>query len=684
MNNAGIASVPDSVATPTIPEHTLLRPIASGSYGQVWLARNALDVYRAVKVVYRNRFDHARPFEREFAGIRAFEPISRSHENLVDLLQVGRDDKKGYFYCVMELADDLNAVLGERREALGSETAESAERNERSNRELEEPSHGYAACTQPFYTPHTLASDLKRRGGSPLRECIRLGLSLTEALSYLHGKGLVHRDIKPSNIIFVGGVPKLADVGLVASIGEARSYVGTEGFIPPEGPGTAPADLYSLGLVLYQMSTGKSEQDFPEPLPDLAAQPDHTLWLEFNAVIHKACQADPRQRYRSASEMHAELALLQKGKSVKQHQQRKRRFKLAWRATPAVGLLILTIGLLAIFGTSHQGVYEGKSSPIPEANRLFSLGEHSYEKKTAESLHSAMQYFERAVEVDTNFAKGYAWLAACETWSYATTNRPFELLPEARTNAQHALSLDKSLGRAYMALAWNAWLREWDWDAADNYFRRARGCARGVSEFAETHGLFQSSIGRTNEAIETLHAALRAEPRSISARHFLAGTLISARRYQEAIDQLSLVIEMEPSGTLLTYGVLSDALICAGQFERGIEMARQQALRTGVDPAQASARAQALLSAYQSKGAKGYWERLLDWVDPQREPYQFAQLCARVGRDAEALDWLEKAARQHDWAMVFGSGSVKADPAWDHLQGQPRFKAVLKKINLGN
>src|SRR5262252_4200809 len=92
-----------------IPEHELLRSIASGAYGQVWLARNRLGAYRAVKIVYRASFDHERPFEREFAGIKAFEPISRSHEGLVDLLQVGRDDAAGYFYYVMELADDLNA-----------------------------------------------------------------------------------------------------------------------------------------------------------------------------------------------------------------------------------------------------------------------------------------------------------------------------------------------------------------------------------------------------------------------------------------------------------------------------------------------------------------------------------------------------------------------------------------------
>src|SRR5262245_48157202 len=91
---------------PVIPDHELLRKIGGGSYGEVWLARSALGSFRAVKVVHRTTFEHDRPFEREFAGIKKFEPISRSHEGLVDLLQVGRSDHEGYFYYVMELADD--------------------------------------------------------------------------------------------------------------------------------------------------------------------------------------------------------------------------------------------------------------------------------------------------------------------------------------------------------------------------------------------------------------------------------------------------------------------------------------------------------------------------------------------------------------------------------------------------
>src|SRR5206468_12570335 len=159
-----------------------------------------------------------------------------------------------------------------------------------------------------LYIPHTLKLDLYRHGRLPVEECIQIGLSLTTALEHLHAHGLVHRDVKPSNIIFIGGVPKLADIGLVASMDATMSFVGTSGFLPPEGPGTPQGDLYSLGKVLYETSMGRDRTEFPKLPPDLAEFEDPGRLLELNAVILKACHHDPLHRYRSAREMGADLA----------------------------------------------------------------------------------------------------------------------------------------------------------------------------------------------------------------------------------------------------------------------------------------------------------------------------------------------------------------------------------------
>src|SRR5262245_31647308 len=97
-----------------IPDHQLLRLIASGAYGEVWLARNVIGTLRAVKIVRRDQHASTESFEREFKGLQRFEPVSRSHQGLVDILQIGRNDSDGWFYYVMELADDSNDGCGTR------------------------------------------------------------------------------------------------------------------------------------------------------------------------------------------------------------------------------------------------------------------------------------------------------------------------------------------------------------------------------------------------------------------------------------------------------------------------------------------------------------------------------------------------------------------------------------------
>src|SRR5262249_47957014 len=193
------------------------------------------------------------------------------------------------------------------------------------------------------YSPKTLRSEVRRHGRLPIEECLELAFSLTSALGQLHKQGLVHRDIKPSNIIFVRDQPKLADIGLVASVSEARSFVGTEGFIPPEGPGTPQADLYSLGKVFYEISTGKDRTEFPELPAQVPTLPERKLLMEFNEVILKACQSSLADRYQSAEELLADLAMLQSGKSVRRLHLVERRLALATK----LGALALATAALA-------------------------------------------------------------------------------------------------------------------------------------------------------------------------------------------------------------------------------------------------------------------------------------------------------------------------------------------------
>jgi hypothetical protein len=282
---------------PTIPDHEVLRKIGGGAYGEVWLARGVTGALRAVKVVWREDFEDERGFEREFEGILKFEPVSRDHPGLVNILHVGRSpDGASFYYYVMELGDDAN-----------------------SGRDI----------NPVEYEPRTLRGDHQQAAGARRNtaECVEVGLRLAEALAHLHERGLAHRDVKPSNIIFVNGKAKLADIGLVAARGQ-RTFVGTEGFVPPEGPGSAQADIYSLGKVLYEMATGKDRMNFPELPEDMPGGADRKRWLELNRVICDVCEPRvSKRKITTAADLAAALRRIHDGRG------RSRERAYVWAAT---------------------------------------------------------------------------------------------------------------------------------------------------------------------------------------------------------------------------------------------------------------------------------------------------------------------------------------------------------------
>jgi serine/threonine protein kinase/formylglycine-generating enzyme required for sulfatase activity len=254
---------------PRIHDHEVIRLIGRGAYGEVWLARSVTGALRAVKVVWRADYDYPEAFEREFEAIKRYEPVSRKHAGLVPILQVGRSEDESFYYYVMELADDVD-----------------------SGRDF----------TAETYRPLTLMARMRKEKRLTAAECLQHGATIAEALHFMHQHGLIHRDVKPSNLIFTDGVCRLADIGLVALLGQ-RSFVGTEGFVAPEGPGTAQSDIFSLGMVLYEASTGKDRLDFPD-LPTANESGEGIQdWRRLHNVVCRACSQKADERFENAMQM---------------------------------------------------------------------------------------------------------------------------------------------------------------------------------------------------------------------------------------------------------------------------------------------------------------------------------------------------------------------------------------------
>lgn len=326
----------ESTAPPTIPDYELLRLVGRGSYGDVWLARGVTGIFRAIKIVWRARFDDPQPYEREFRGLKEFAAISLTEPRQLALLHVSRHDAAGFFYYVMELADDV-----------------------KTGRDID-PAR---------YMPHTLKEARARRGRLPAPEAIALGAELARALAGLHTRGLVHRDIKPSNVILVGGAPKLADIGLVATASAGLTFVGTEGYVPPEGPGAPAADVFALGRVLYELATGLDRQDYPRLPSELHTLKDRKELVELNEVLIRACEPNAAKRHADATAVLDDLLLLQAGRSVRKLRSAERRVTRALRFA-AVLAIIASLAGAGAWVERKRAEEETKLRLVAEAERI--------------------------------------------------------------------------------------------------------------------------------------------------------------------------------------------------------------------------------------------------------------------------------------------------------------------------
>jgi len=272
--HAANSSSADDNLPPTVSDYDLTRVIGEGGFGQVWLATNrATGHLRAVKVIPLHRSGATDPAGREITSITRLEANLRSqHPNLLNIHHVGMTDE--CLFYVMDLADDVSGG----------------------------PVSSGSASSQSSYRPATLQSRLEG-GPLPPDVCCRCARQLLAGLASLHQAGMVHRDVKPANCLFVDGQLKLADFGLVAEADPQVSRVGTLKYMPPDGRMDARADVYAVGLVIYEMITGLPVESFPRPGDGAEEAVDSAILGTLNRVVLRACEPDPQRRFRDAREM---------------------------------------------------------------------------------------------------------------------------------------------------------------------------------------------------------------------------------------------------------------------------------------------------------------------------------------------------------------------------------------------
>ena len=250
----------------------LLTHCGGGAYGDVYYCEDISGKKMAVKIVSKKKLGDS--WERELRGVINYRKITENAPGLLQIFHV-EEDEESFFYT-MEPAD----------------SASDAE-----------------------YLPDTLARRLQS-GPLPQADLLRILSGIFDGIKLIHSAGFTHRDIKPDNILFVKGVPKLADIGLLSSLSNSMTQLaGTLEFIPPEERGAdlessdklsrQRNDLYAFGKVVYCAVTGMSPHEYPTVPSDLPLSLPLKYFLRLSFQL---CSKDPILRLNSIEKLSREFA----------------------------------------------------------------------------------------------------------------------------------------------------------------------------------------------------------------------------------------------------------------------------------------------------------------------------------------------------------------------------------------
>ncbi len=309
------------------------------------------------------------------------------------------------------------------------------------------------------------------------------------------------------------------------------------------------------------------------------------------------------------------------------------------------------------------------------AYNLYLKGQYFWNKRTVESLHQAIDYYQQAIEKDPNYARAYAGLAD----SYALIGgysgvQQSEFMSKAKDAALRAIALDDNLAEAHTALALVVQNYDYDWTTAEKEFRRAIALN---PNYATAHHWYAEHLafrGRFDEALAESERARQLDPLSLIILADRGVILYYARRYDEALEQFRAVRELDP--TFGRAGMIMKVYVQKRMFDQAIAMAEKS---YSDSPWYWSTLASIHGAAGNLEAAQKELDRLL--MLERKQPVDagaVANVYIHMGRKAEGLTWLEKALMEHSNVIT----TLKVEPIYDSLRGEARFQELLRRAGL--
>ncbi len=306
-----------------------------------------------------------------------------------------------------------------------------------------------------------------------------------------------------------------------------------------------------------------------------------------------------------------------------------------------------------------------------EAYNLYLQGRYFWNKRTKEDLEKSVGYFQKATEIDPMYALAYVGLAdsygTMASWSYLPAE---DAWPKAEDAAKKALEIDDSLAEAHISLAGNKMDYNWDWEGAEREFKRGLELNPNYPTGHQWYAEYFTKMGRFDEAIREINRAQELDPLSLIISAFKGLILYYASDNDGSFKQLENTLDIDPnfSPAILFRSWL---YIDQGKYEEGIKDCERVGDDLGIG------------IAYARMGKMAEAQQILEnTIERSRHefvsPAEIAILYFTLEDKDKGFMWLEKAFEQRDYQMTF----LKTNPYYDNIRSDPRFKAILKKMNL--
>jgi TolB-like protein/DNA-binding winged helix-turn-helix (wHTH) protein/Tfp pilus assembly protein PilF len=327
----------------------------------------------------------------------------------------------------------------------------------------------------------------------------------------------------------------------------------------------------------------------------------------------------------------------------------------------------------------EQAALKNSKTVNPQAYEAYLKGRYFWNKRTADSLKEAKEYFEQAIAIDPNYARAYSGLADTYAllgdWQYAVMSSK-EALPKAKAAAIKALKLDDTLGEAHISLAFCLDGFDWNWKAAEKEFRRAIELSPGYATAHHWYAWHLSLVGQNGRAIAEMKEAENLDPLSLIINADLAELLLMAHSYDESIQQSRKTLDLDPNFAL-AHNQLGQAYLQKHMDDEAIaELKKASELSGGSVTCSAN-----LARAYASSGKTRKAVLLLnDLKKRANSTYsnasEIAVIYAALGDNDQAMTWLVKGYEER-----FNPG-VLLRPGFDPLRSDPRFQDLVHRIGL--